>query len=64
MEKSLKKIKRSRASLTGGFVVGFAVMALVWLLMGELGWKDPVVCVVVGLVVGGVMGSWVRVADL
>lgn len=64
MEKSLKKIKRSRASLTGGFVVGFAVMALVWLLMGELGWKDPVARVMVGLVVGGVMGSWVRVADL
>ena len=44
--------------------MGFAVMALVWLLMGELGWKDPVARVMVGLVVGGVMGSWVRVADL
>jgi len=58
-----KKIKRSQASLTGGFIVGFAVVVLVMLIAGELGWPDSVRWSV-SLVAGGAFGIWVRVTDL
>ena len=59
-----RKIKRSSASLTGGFVVCFAVIALVLLITGELGvWQDSTRWFV-ALVFGGALGAWVRIADL
>ena len=64
MEDAPKKIKRSRASLTGGFVVGFAVIALAWLVTGELEWPDGAGRWAMSLSVGVVMGLWVRIADL
>ena len=64
MEEAPGKIKRSRASLTGGFVVGIAVIGLAWLITGELGWQVDGARWAVSLVIGGAMGLWVRVADL
>lgn len=64
MEEASRKIKRSRASLTGGFVVGFAVTGLAWLVTPELGWPEDGLRLTACLVVGIVMGLWVRVADL
>ena len=59
-----KKIKRSSASLTGGFVVGFAVIALVLLITGELGDWQVSFRWIVALLLGGALGAWVRIADL
>jgi len=59
-----RKIKRSSASLTGGFVVGFAVVALVLLITGELDVGQASTRWIVALVLGGAMGLWVRIADL
>ena len=59
-----KKIKRSSASLTGGFVVGFAVIALVLLITSQLGVWQTSTRWIVALILGGVLGTWVRIADL
>lgn len=59
-----KKIKRSSASLTGGFVVGFAVVALVLLITSQLGVWQISTRWIVALILGGVLGAWVRIADL
>ena len=59
-----RKIKRSSASLTGGFVVGFAVIALVLLITGQLGVWQASTRWVVALLLGGALGTWVRIADL
>ena len=58
-----KKIKRSQASLNGGIIVGITVVVLAMLITGELGWPDSVRWSV-SLIIGGVMGAWVRIADL
>ena len=63
MAHASKKIKRSRASLTGGFIVGFAVVVLVTLITSELGWPDNVRWGA-SLILGGAFGIWVRVTDL
>lgn len=63
MAQTVKKIKRSRASLTGGFVVGIAVICLTMLIGKELGWQDQSRWAA-SLILGGVMGAWVRIADL
>jgi hypothetical protein len=59
-----KKIKRSSASLTGGFVVGLAVISLVLLITGDLGVWQVSTRWIVGFVLGGALGAWVRIADL
>ena len=59
-----KKIKRSSASLTGGFVVAFAVIALVVLITGQLDVWQTSTRWIVALVLGGILGAWVRIADL
>jgi len=64
MGEASRKIKRSRASLTGGFVVGFAVTGLAWWVTDELNWPEDVLRLTACLVIGVVMGLWVRVADL
>ncbi len=63
MTQTARKIKRSSASLKGGIMVGFCVVILSVLVCGELGWA-PTSRWVVGLLVGSVMGAWVRIADL
>ena len=64
MTETSKKIKRSSASLTGGFVVGFAAITLVMLITGELGGWQLSSRWITGLAIGGAMGAWVRIADL
>ncbi len=59
-----KKIKRSSASLTGGFVVAFAVIVLAVLITGELGVWQASTRWIVALALGGTLGAWVWIADL
>ena len=59
-----RKIKRSSASLIGGFVVAFAVVALVVLITGQLDVWQTSTRWIVALVLGGILGAWVRIADL
>jgi hypothetical protein len=63
MAQSTRKIKRSGASLNGGILVGIAVVALAMLISGELGLAMPVRWGI-SIILGGVMGAWVRIADL
>ena len=58
-----RKIKRSSASLTGGFVVAFAVIALVVLITGQLDVCHTSTRWLVALGLGGTVGGWVRIAD-
>jgi hypothetical protein len=53
-------LKRSTASLIGGIAVGIFVLVL-WLLLA--GSPSPA-AVAWGLVVAGLIGTWVRLADL
>lgn len=53
-------LKRSRASLFGGIATGIGVLALYMSLTGE----STAANVVIGLVIGGVIGLWVWLADL
>jgi hypothetical protein len=63
MMQSARKIKRSSASLKGGIMVGVCVTILCVLIFGEIGYRTAN-CWLVGLLVGSVMGAWVRIADL
>jgi mannose/fructose/N-acetylgalactosamine-specific phosphotransferase system component IID len=53
-------LKRSIASLVGGIAVGIFVLIL-WLLLAG---NASSAAIVSGLVVSGVIGTWVRLADL
>jgi mannose/fructose/N-acetylgalactosamine-specific phosphotransferase system component IID len=53
-------LKRSIASLIGGIAIGVFVLVL-WLLLA--GGTSPT-AVVSGLIVAGLIGAWVRLADL
>ena len=53
-------LKRSTASLIGGIGVGIFVLAL-WLLLA--GTTSPL-AVISGFLVAGLIGAWVRLADL
>jgi hypothetical protein len=63
MAETSKKIKRSGASLQGGFIVALAVITLTYLIGRDLCWQESVRWMV-GIVIGGAMGAWVRIADL
>ncbi len=57
------RIKRGRASLIGGVAVGICVLGL-WLgAEHELGVFTPGASVL-GVLVAGAVGSWIRLADL
>ena len=57
------RLKRSPASLFGAFVIAAGVFVL-WTLVGrELGHAD-MATTVLGLVVAGAVGVYIRVADL
>ena len=63
MVEAARKIKKSQASLNGGIMVGLAVIALSMLVTGELGW-DTNARWATSIITGGIMGAWVRIADL
>jgi len=63
MGEAVRKIKRSQASLNGGIMVGIAVIALLMLITGELGWAMSVRWTT-SIIIGGIMAAWVRIADL
>ena len=63
MGEAVRKIKRSQASLNGGIIVGIAVIVLILLITGELGWAMPARWAT-SIIVGGIMGAWVCIADL
>jgi hypothetical protein len=54
------RLKRSQASLFGGIATGIGVFILYLLLAGDTSAPD----IVIGLLVGGAVGTWVRLADL
>jgi hypothetical protein len=56
-------IKTGRASLIGGIAVAIASFVLWFAISHELG-VDTVVMLVLGLLVAGGIGTWIRVADL
>jgi hypothetical protein len=57
---AMATLKRSTASLIGGIAVGIFVLALWLLLAGD---ATPM-AVASGLVIAGLIGTWVRLADL
>lgn len=63
MTQPSRKIKRSQSSFNGAFLVGIAVLVLVMLITGELGWTDGARWTV-SLAIAIPMGVWIRVADL
>lgn len=63
MAEASKKIKKSSASLKGGIIVAIAVVIVTYLIGGQLGWPDATRWTA-SLVIGVVMGGYVRVADL
>ncbi|HLI10274.1 MAG TPA: hypothetical protein VKY65_01635 [Alphaproteobacteria bacterium] len=54
------RLKRSRASLIGGIGTGIGVFALTVALAGN--WH--VGTIILGIVLGGALAAWVRLADL
>ena len=54
------RLKRSQASLFGGVACAVLVFVLTLLLAGGV----SVGSVLLGLVLGGALGAWVRLADL
>lgn len=63
MTEAVRKIKRSSASLKGGIIVGITVVVLSLLVTSELEWGVAPQWVT-SIVIGAVMGAWVRIADL
>ncbi|MCK6449271.1 MAG: hypothetical protein L6R19_00210 [Alphaproteobacteria bacterium] len=57
------EIKRNVASLVGGIAIAIVVFVLWMLVTGELGWAGTA-NVLAGLVVAGLTGGYVRLADL
>jgi hypothetical protein len=57
------RIKTGKASLVGGVAVGLAAFALWVAISHELG-VQGVGATVLGLVVAGAIGAWIRIADL
>ena len=57
------RLKRSPASLFGAFVIAFGVFVLWYLVSRELGLADTL-NIVLGLAVAGVVGAYIRIADL
>jgi hypothetical protein len=54
------RLKRSQASLFGGIATGIGVFILTVLLAGDASLRT----IVIGLLVGGAVAAWVRLADL
>ena len=57
------RIKRGRASLVGGIAVGVCVLAL-WLGVAHEVGVESIGAAVLGVLVAGAVGSWIRIADL
>ncbi len=58
-----RSVKQGKASLIGGFAVGFAVLVLWTAIAHELR-VDTVPALIAGVLVAAGVGSWIRVADL
>ena len=54
------RLKRSQASLFGGVACGIGAFILYLLLAGS----GSLLHVAIGLIIGGALGAWVRLADL
>jgi hypothetical protein len=63
MNQPRASIKTGRASLIGGIAVAIASFVLWFAISHELG-VDTTVVLVLGLVVAGGIGTWIRIADL
>jgi hypothetical protein len=63
VSQSRSRIKPGRASLIGGAAVAVASFVLWTAVSHELGADTPVV-LMIGVVVAGCVGIWIRVADL
>jgi hypothetical protein len=63
MTQTARKIKRSSASLKGGIIVGIFLVFLATLICEEMGYQ-PTQRWILSLLIGGVAGTWVRIADL
>jgi hypothetical protein len=63
MSQTRARMKPGRASLIGGIAVAVASFVLWFAIAHELGVDTPV-CLVLGLLVAGGIGTWIRVADL
>jgi uncharacterized membrane-anchored protein len=58
-------VKRNIASLVGGVAIAVGVFILWLLVAGELGYAPATLPVVLsGLIAAGVVGGWIRLADL
>jgi hypothetical protein len=58
-----QRIKQGKSSLVGGIAVGIAALVLWTAIAHELA-ADSVLTIVVGLLVAGGVGAWIRIADL
>lgn len=59
------ELKRNNASLVGGIVIGIGIFVLWTLIAVELGHRAASAPVVLGgVVLGALVGGWVRLADL
>jgi hypothetical protein len=63
MNQPRARIKPGRASLIGGIAVAVASFVLWFAISHELG-VDSAAILVLGLLVAGGIGTWIRVADL
>lgn len=58
-------VKRNIASLVGGIAIAVGVFILWLLVAGELGYAAGAMPVILsGLLAAGVVGGWIRLADL
>lgn len=58
-------VKRNIASLVGGIAIAVGVFILWLLVAGELGYAPGAVPVILsGLLAAGIVGGWIRLADL
>jgi hypothetical protein len=58
-------VKRNIASLVGGIAIAVGVFILWLLVAGELGYAPGGLPVILtGLIAAGVVGGWIRLADL
>jgi hypothetical protein len=63
MSQTRSSIKTGRASLIGGIAVAVASFVLWFAISHELG-ADTTAVLILGLLVAGGIGTWIRVADL
>jgi lipopolysaccharide export LptBFGC system permease protein LptF len=58
-----QRIKQGKSSLVGGIAVGIAALVLWTAIAHELA-ADNIPTIIVGMLVAGGIGAWIRIADL